>query len=134
MRESATTLSRTLIAAAALLFATPSQAEAAKSAPGDVTSGLTSGEIASTIRAGFAPLRACYLALQKRQADAGGKLTVRFTVKPDGAVDGIGVVDSTLPDATFQGCLHDSVASWHFPAPRDGQPVRVHYPLVFSPT
>jgi TonB family protein len=121
---------RVLIAATVLLSPTPSQG----ADPAGAAAGLTSSEIASTIRAGFGPLRACYLDLQKRQADAAGKLTVRFTVKPDGAVDGIGVVETTLPDTTFQGCLRESVAAWRFPAPRDGQPVRVHYPLVFSPT
>jgi TonB family protein len=60
-----------------------------------------------------------------------GRLAVRFTVGPTGAV----VADeltAPLGDAAFQQCVLEAVRRWVFPAPADGGVVTVTYPFNFT--
>jgi hypothetical protein len=88
--------------------------------------------IQAAMRAEFFPNgRVCYEAVLAGDADAGGKVALRFVIR-DGAAEEIGVdvVEGTLQGEDFIDCMADALAEVSFPV-ADGD-VTVTYPIVFS--
>jgi Ca-activated chloride channel family protein len=76
-------------------------------------------------------VRRCYEMALTRTLRLEGRLAVRFTVGPTGAV----VADeltAPLGDAAFQQCVLEAVRRWVFPAPAGGGVVTVTYPFNFT--
>jgi hypothetical protein len=95
--------------------------------------GLTSQEIMTVIRQNLNQIRHCYEQLLQRSPNAAGRLKVNFVVGPAGRVSTSRLVEASIKDAPFQGCVLGKINRWAFPAPRGGQPVEVFYPFEFSP-
>ncbi len=86
------------------------------------------------VRQNFGRLRVCYDNGLRANAELEGKVTVKFTIKPDGSV---GTVDdgggTTLPDKDMIACLRRAFGTLSYPEPENGGAVVVLYPMVFSP-
>jgi outer membrane biosynthesis protein TonB len=88
-------------------------------------------DIQAVIRDKYDLLRKCYEAALARDPQAAGKVTVRFVIDRQGAVNEACVKDSSLADATAVACMLEQYRQLRF-APANGQ-TTVIYPVVFSP-
>jgi TonB family protein len=93
--------------------------------------GFDAQQLARTIRARLAEVRACYERALKRRPDIGGRLVLRFTLTPAGTVASVEVDEDTLGDPDVTACVRNAVASWRFTAPP--RRVEVTFPFVFQP-
>lgn len=94
---------------------------------------LDKGAIDRTIKRDMASIRRCYEEGLAGRADLAGKVTIRFVVAADGAVQAAEVKTSTLGDAGVEGCIVGVFRALRFPEPRGGGIVIVSYPFIFSP-
>lgn len=79
-----------------------------------------------------AQIRYCYETRLAQVPDLAGKLSVRFTIGPEGAVAAASSAGSTLGDDAVAHCVLSRIRSWVFPRPRAGGVVEVVYPFVFK--
>jgi hypothetical protein len=93
---------------------------------------LTREEIRLVVRAKLPQVRACFDAGLMAAPDIGGRVVLRFTIGPDGRAGSITVDEDELDEAVVTDCLRAQLSSWQFPRPRDGVPITVAYPFVFS--
>ena len=93
------------------------------------SAGLSKEIVQRVLRRRFAQFRGCYE--QSPQALPKGKVTVRFTIQPDGSV---GATAATTADVAFATgvCVGNAVRSERFPNPDGGQSVKVSYTLGFE--
>jgi TonB family protein len=76
----------------------------------------------------------CYEQQLSKHPELAGRVEVRFTVGPRGAVLSSALATSSLGNATVEACIVEAVRRWEFPAPVGGDSVEVSYPFVFMPT
>lgn len=114
-------MERRLIIACALLMA---GAAAAGS--------LDKAAIQGVIRQHRDQIRACYEDQLKKHPKLEGKVVVRFSISPSGAVSSAKVVESTASNAALETCIAKRVATWVFPKPGGEGPVVVTYPFTFQ--
>ncbi|MEI8254632.1 MAG: AgmX/PglI C-terminal domain-containing protein [Deltaproteobacteria bacterium] len=98
--------------------------------------------IRSLVRDEFVPMaRVCYDQQLERTPDAGGRVTLAFTILADEQAGGI-VDDVTLDDRdagtdvwdeTFRTCMRETMHAMVFRAPTGGGRVTVRYPFVLQP-
>jgi hypothetical protein len=75
--------------------------------------------------------RHCYVRLLQSYPDTPVvRVTVRFTVGSDGAVNDVTIASSTSEDPTFVDCIRNLARSLSFPA--SGGLTSVNYPFVFQ--
>jgi TonB family protein len=101
------------------------------SKPG-VTGSLDPDIIRRVVRAHLAEVRACYNKGLTKDPTLAGKLTVTFTITPDGSVSSSRVKDSTVADPDVGSCVVAATKRWSFPEPLGGGAVVVSYPFVLS--
>jgi hypothetical protein len=103
----------------------------------EVRSGLRPLEIQAAVRAHWFPaVRECYEELLERDAQAVGKLVLRFRILgSDGTVDQlqVNVESAGLREDTFVECVEQSAQGMSFPATGTGN-TTVSYPVHFSPS
>lgn len=85
------------------------------------------------VRAHINEVRYCYDQGLQRNPKLKGRVTVRFTVSPNGKVTESSLETSTLDDAPVGNCVAKAVKRWRFPTPTDGKDSVVVYPFVLSP-
>jgi TonB family protein len=68
----------------------------------------------------------------KRDPALSGRLTVKFTILPSGAVSNVSVVKSTMNNPEFDETILRYIKRWQFPEVPGGSPVEVVYPFVFE--
>jgi TonB family protein len=68
----------------------------------------------------------------KRDPALSGRLTVKFTILPSGAVSNLSVVKSTMNNQEFDETILRYIKRWQFPEVSGGTPVEVVYPFVFE--
>ena len=91
------------------------------------------GEVRATIQKRFRDLQSCYNAfLEKKPAQSDGKVTMDWSIRPDGKVVRPEVVDSTLRSTEMEQCLSSQIAGWVFPAPPDSKPSYVVHTFSFK--
>jgi TonB family protein len=78
-------------------------------------------------------VRFCYEQALATQPDIEGKMAVKFTISPTGAVETANVSTSTLGAPAVDSCVSQAFERWTFPAPEGGGSVTVTYPLAFAP-
>lgn len=100
----------------------------------EITGGLDREIIAQTIKAYLGQILYCYERQLSASPELFGKVAVRFTIGPTGGVMTQAIGDTTLRNATVEGCILNKVASWKFPAPNGGTKVMVTYPFLFKST
>ncbi len=101
---------------------------------GEVTGGLDREVIAAFIRGKLGEILYCYERQLSAQPDLYGKVAVKFTISGSGAVEVQRVGESTLKNATVEGCILQKVGKWKFPTPEGGTKVLVTYPFLFKST
>jgi TonB family protein len=92
--------------------------------------GLTPDQIYGTINKRLSGVQYEYTnALKKNPNLPGGKISVRFTIGPDGRVTAAEVVDDTVGNAELRSGVLSRVRTWKFQ--RSGGETTVVYPFVF---
>ncbi len=101
---------------------------------GDVVGGLDREIIAQYIKSQLGQILYCYERQLSAQPELYGKVAIKFTIDGHGGVETQRIGDSTLKNATVEGCILQRVAKWKFPAPKEGTKVLVTYPFLFKST
>lgn len=93
--------------------------------------GVDASGLRSFVRKRSSQLRDCYQRALKRDASAGGRATISFTIGVCGEVTGVavGARRGKVDDAA--ACAVRAVQGWRTPF-RPAEPVTVEYPLSFS--
>ncbi|WP_437542185.1 AgmX/PglI C-terminal domain-containing protein [Sorangium sp. So ce367] len=84
------------------------------------------------VRQNFGRFRLCYESGLLRDAGLQGRVTLRFTIDPRGALINARDGGSDLPDRAVVSCVVRALRDLTFPAPEGGS-VDVVYPVLFSP-
>ncbi|WP_413944439.1 AgmX/PglI C-terminal domain-containing protein [Bdellovibrio sp. HCB-162] len=101
---------------------------------GEITGGLDREVIAQYIKSKLGQILYCYERQLSANPDLFGKVAVKFTIGPSGQVEQQLIGDTTLKNATVEGCILNRVAAWKFPNPQGGTRVLVTYPFLFKST
>ncbi len=101
---------------------------------GEIVGGLDREIIAQYIRSQLGQILYCYERQLSATPDLYGKVAVRFTIGADGLIETQRISDTTLRNATVEGCILQKVAKWKFPTPQGGTKVLVTYPFLFKST
>jgi len=96
----------------------------------EVPKKLLPAEIQGVVRGGFKGFRTCYEKILAVDPKAAGKVTAKFRIMPNGAVEAVSS-DSTFEGSDIGNCIADRVAKMRFPA--GGVKTEVTYPIAFSP-
>lgn len=100
----------------------------------EVVGGLDREVIAQYIKAQLGQILYCYERQLSANPELFGKVAVKFTIAGTGQVITQAIGDTTLKNATVEGCILNKVAKWKFPAPAGGTKVLVTYPFLFKST
>ena len=100
----------------------------------EIIGGLDREVIAQYIKSKLGQILYCYERQLSANPDLFGKVAVKFTIGPSGQVEQQLIGDTTLKNATVEGCILNRVAAWKFPAPQGGTRVLVTYPFLFKST
>lgn len=100
----------------------------------EITGGLDREIIAQYIKSKLGQILYCYERQLSAKPDLFGKVAVKFTIGPTGSVEQQLIGDTTLKNATVEGCILNKVATWKFPTPQGGTRVLVTYPFLFKST
>ncbi|MDC0677536.1 AgmX/PglI C-terminal domain-containing protein [Sorangium atrum] len=84
------------------------------------------------VRQNFGRFRLCYERGLQRDEGLQGRVTVRFTIDPSGALANARDGGSDLPDSATVSCVVRAFRDLTFPAPEGGS-VDVVYPILFTP-
>lgn len=96
--------------------------------------GLSKNTINAVIRKNNGDSLACYKQGLGKNPSLKGKVTVAFTVSPDGKVKEASVKANELGDETVGTCLTEKIKGWKFPESAEGEETLVSaYPFVFRP-
>ncbi|MGZ5278319.1 MAG: AgmX/PglI C-terminal domain-containing protein [Pseudobdellovibrionaceae bacterium] len=101
---------------------------------GEIVGGLDRDIIAQYIKSQLGQILYCYERQLSATPDLYGKVAIKFTISGSGGVETQRIGDSTLKNATVEGCILQRVAKWKFPAPEGGTKVLVTYPFLFKST
>lgn len=99
----------------------------------EVEGDLDGDIIRRIVRAHISEVRSCYEQGLADQPKLKGEVVIGFEISADGKIGTSKVAESTLEEKSVGECMATVAASWKFPKPRDGKPVRVAYPFVLSP-
>ncbi len=100
----------------------------------EVDGGLDREVIANYIKSQLGQIRYCYERQLSANPDLYGKVQIQFTIAAHGGVSAHSIGQTTLKDATVEGCILRRVAQWKFPEPKGGTQVKVTYPFLFKST
>ncbi|MBK7962651.1 MAG: AgmX/PglI C-terminal domain-containing protein [Bdellovibrionales bacterium] len=100
----------------------------------EIVGGLDRDIIAQYIKTQLGQILLCYERQLSAQPDLFGKVAIRFEIGSTGQVTSQKIGDTTLKNATVEGCILNKVAVWKFPAPQGGTKVNVTYPFLFKST
>jgi len=100
----------------------------------EIVGGLDREVIAQYIKSQLGQILYCYERQLSAHPDLFGKVAVKFTIAGTGSVETQTIGDTTLKNATVEGCILNKVARWKFPAPAGGTKVLVTYPFLFKST
>lgn len=100
----------------------------------EVDGGLDKDVIARYIKTQLGQIRYCYERQLSANPDLYGKVMVKFTIGPTGAVVTQNIGTTSMANAMVEGCILRRVAGWTFPTPKGGTQVLVSYPFLFKST
>lgn len=99
-----------------------------------VLSGLPKDVINAVVQRHRAEIRACYDAALQRNPGLRGKISIAFSIQPNGVVSYAGVKESTIGDSGLEGCITSRVRTWIFPKPEAPVVTEVTaYPFYLNP-
>lgn len=99
----------------------------------EALSGLSKDQLQRVVKKHVKEMSDCYERALVKNPSLMGKIVLSWNVEKDGSVAEVEVDSNTLKDPEVTRCLSSRPATWKFPKPADGEPVRVSYPFVFSP-
>lgn len=79
-----------------------------------------------------AEITQCYNKELQKDPALKGKITIKWTITPDGHVEKIEIVSNELKNDAIAACLTGRIAVWRFPNPKAGASVEVSYPFNFD--
>lgn len=88
--------------------------------------------IRRVIRANMQAVLLCYESALVGDPTLEGRVTIRFIIGTDGAVDNALVQDSELDAPRVEACVTTAIRQMRFPAPEGGGIVIVNYPFMFT--
>jgi hypothetical protein len=100
----------------------------------EIGGGLAREIIHAYIRSQLGHILYCYERQLSATPDLYGQVSVRFTIGGTGGVVAQQIGQTTLKNATVEGCILRKVAQWNFPQPEGGTQVNVTYPFLFKST
>jgi len=89
--------------------------------------------VVAMIKKRIGAIRACYEKELKRNPTLSGKVTIEFTIQPQGNVTGVKVAQNTTTDDNVGTCVKNAVAGFRFNPGPEGGSVSFSYPFVFAP-
>lgn len=95
-----------------------------------VVGGLDSDIIAAIIKRYLPQIQNCYEQQLVISPTLRGKVTVAFTIGPDGSVKNQSIAESSLRNQPTEKCILERIHEWKFPRPRGGGTVGVKYPFL----
>lgn len=99
-----------------------------------VLSGLPKDVINAVVQRHRAEIRACYDAALQRNPNLRGKVTIAFSIQPNGIVSSSSVKESTIGDRGLENCITSRVTTWVFPKPEAPVVTEVSaYPFYLNP-
>jgi TonB family protein len=111
------------VSAALLLALTPASPALAR---------ISTELIRRVVHAHLPEIRRCYDDRLPARPGLAGRVSVVFTVEPDGHVSDASLTSTTLHDPPMEACLLDRVREFQFPPLVSGASIRVNYPFVFE--
>ncbi len=94
---------------------------------------LEKADIDALVRRSINQIRYCYHRELSGAPGLAGQVDLRVSIDGSGATTTVAVERSTMSHESLESCLVGRFARMSFPAPADGKPVRVIYPLSFAP-
>jgi hypothetical protein len=96
---------------------------------------IDKGLIRTVVRSHVDEIRGCYDRGLAADPKLAGRVAMRFTIDPGGAVSEAVVASSDLPPAaaSVQACIVAAVKGWRFPVPPGSGNAEVLYPFVLEP-
>lgn len=99
-----------------------------------VLSGLPKDVINAVVQRHRAEIRACYDAALQRNPNLRGKVTIAFSIQPNGVVSSSTVKESSIGDRGLESCITSRVMTWVFPKPEAPVVTEVSaYPFYLNP-
>lgn len=99
-----------------------------------VLSGLPKDVINAVVQRHRSEIRACYDAALQRNPNLRGKITIAFSIQPNGIVSSSSVKESTIGDRGLESCIISRVRTWVFPKPEAPVVTEVSaYPFYLNP-
>jgi TonB family protein len=92
---------------------------------------LSPEQINRVVQANQAAIRYCYEVEVQRQPSLRGRVSIQWRINLQGSVTSARVANSTLRNASVEGCMVRQIRRWRFPQP-DGGEVVVTYPFIFG--
>jgi hypothetical protein len=100
--------------------------------PSRIVGELDEKTVQQYIRRHLNEIKWCYQDRLQQNRKLTGKLTLAFTILPNGGVNNPHCTNSTLGDAALENCISNKMSRWRFPQPADGGVVEVAYPVILK--
>ena len=94
--------------------------------------GLDKDVIQKVVRRHYAQIKYCYEKELAKNPNLYGKISVNWTIGPDGRVQVAQIIQSDMNNVAVEDCIVRNVRRWKFPKPKGGGVVVVTYPFVFQ--
>lgn len=94
---------------------------------------LSADAIRQVVQQNLRGIKFCYEKELAKNPELQGKVTVKFTIGPDGTLTNYEIESSTLNNAEAESCILQRMRRWRFPKPDKGS-VTVSYPFIFTAT
>lgn len=92
--------------------------------------GLSREAIRRVVTRNRAQIRHCYETALRNRPDLAGRVSIQWSIHPEGRVLGARIVSSELRDSGAESCMQQSVGRWQFPAAEGA--TMVSYPFIFE--
>ena len=89
--------------------------------------------VAQVINSRLGGVKACYSAALKSNPNLSGRVYVEFTIGQEGKVVHVQSIKNTINSHQVEKCILNSVGTWSFPEPENGE-VTVRHPFIFEQT
>jgi len=96
-----------------------------------VLGSLSREAIRRVVRRNLRQVRFCYEQGLQQNPSIEGRVTIAWTIDPNGRVQSSNVAGSSLGNGEVESCIANAVRRWSFPAP-EGGPVGVNYPFMLQ--
>ena len=84
------------------------------------------------IRRNLSGIKWCYQDALQRDPKIRGKVTLSFTILPNGRLQNPSAQNPSFNDPQLLDCIMGKMKRWLFPAPKDGGVAKVSYPLILK--